>query len=27
MYALAQDVRLRVKNCFSIKLEPEVNII
>ncbi len=27
IYALAQDVRLRVKNCFSIKLEPEVNII
>lgn len=27
IYALAQDVRLRVKNCFAIKLDPEVNII
>ena len=27
IYAMAQDVRLRVKNCFGVKLEPEVAMV
>lgn len=27
IYAVAQDVRLRVKNCFGVKLQPEVVLI